>query len=505
MSKAWLAALLLLTVTFIVTEPLFDFIDDEATIVNDAADPVHVTLAKYLTASGQHEHPPLYDLVLHFWLTVAGGRMRWLRIPSIAFYILGLSAIGMAVARIGSSGTSGMGRAAPWILALWPFGFHFGQVAAWYSLSFLLVGALTIFFFEFADSPNWPRLIRLLVTAAALLYTNYYGWAWLACLAIDFSIRRRDDWRSLVRWLIPSSVALALIYLPMWKPFIAEVFGVVQPPQVGKALVAEPAFCLYSLFVSESVAPWYSWIGVPLGIASVACVILSLKLCQGAARRFLIYFLILFAGMDVLGILETKRLLLIAPWLLIPIGVAVSGGNHLRVRNVLICLLAITFLSGCAGIGLRKYYAAPRWVEPWPAVASNAAAEWRKGGTIISNSPSFFLYLTYDLGLAGPDRAKFAGLLGKSLRESNIYAMDDWLAQGSPVTTEILLAKGVEFSEPGIAEQAETALTKRCEAPQVAKLYQDPGYELKERFFPGLRQPEWRVEVRKYLCRQAPH
>jgi hypothetical protein len=505
MSRRWLAALLLLAVTIIVTEPHFHFIDDEVTILNDAASPIGPTMARYIGGAGQHEHPPLYDLILHFWLRGTQGRMGWLRIPSITFYIFGLGALATAAVRFGSSGTNrrrALGCTAIFIGVLWPFGFHFGRVATWYSLSFALVSLLTVFYIDFVSTPNWTGMIKLLAAASALIYTSYYGWALVGCLAVDFAIERRGDWGGFLRWAAPGAAILFIIYLPMWGAFFAEIFGVVGPPQFGRQFFLQPAFCLYSLFVSESVAPWYWWIGVPMGVAAVGCVVLAWVWGEGRARRLLAYFVVLFVGMEVLGILETKRLLLIAPWLLIPLAVAVGEAIGPR-RTALAGLIAATFLTGWVGIGLRRYYAAPRWLEPWPEVASKAAQEWMNGATIISNSPSFFLYLTYDLGLAGAtehERQRFEGFLGKSLHARNVFAMEDWVDRPSAPTGEVVLVRGVQFSAPGTAERAEEILTGQCKPAGVIKLYRDPGYEIKQRVFPTLQQPEWRVEVRRYEC-----
>jgi hypothetical protein len=516
MPKAWLAALLLLTLTFIVTEPLFNFIDDEVTIVNDASTPARSTMARFVEGTGQHEHPPLFDLTLHFWLIATRGRMGWLRIPSILSYVAGLAALAIAAMRLGSpgsglassaatgsvaffgEGTATVGQSALWVGVLWPFGFHFGRVAAWYAFSFALVSLLTLVYLDFLRAPGRDAATKLVIVATALLYTSYYGWAIVACLVVDFILTARKDWKKRVRWVSFLAAALILIYAPMWKAFFAEVFGVVGVPR-PKGLFLGAAFCLYSLFVSESVAPWYWWAGVPLAFAVLACVILTFIWSSGLARRFLIYFLVLFAGMDVLGILGTKRLLLISPWLLIPIGVALGKTTGAR-RRTLAGLLAVVFLAGWIGIGLRKYYSAPRWVEPWQQVAASAAQSWRNGAMVMSNSPAFFLYLSYDLGLAGPPQKGFRGFLPEAVKAKNIYEIQEWLGSGRAAAGEVVLVRGVEFSAPGIAEEAEASLEARCGPAKVTDLDRDPGYELKQRFFPVFQQPAWRIEVREYAC-----
>ena len=132
-------------------------------------------------------------------------------------------------------------------------------------------------------------------------------------------------------------------------------------------------FNVFSLFVSESVAPWYWWLSVPAGLAVLFCVALVVWWLPRPARRFLFYSASLLVAMALLGILQTKYLLLLSPWVLLPVGVAIEtakprwatfalaaalliiGGGRV-VRNLFAALLfraAIyrTLAGSCAGCG----------------------------------------------------------------------------------------------------------------------------------------------------------
>src|SRR5580658_8820838 len=67
------APLLALGVFFISTDARFPFIGDEATTLNDAAQPLQTILAIFRSGAGTHQHLPLYDLLLHVWLALTGG------------------------------------------------------------------------------------------------------------------------------------------------------------------------------------------------------------------------------------------------------------------------------------------------------------------------------------------------------------------------------------------------------------------------------------------------
>src|ERR1019366_8887874 len=82
--------LLLFGAALIGSNRNFTFIDDEVWILDGAAQPVRTTLALFRAGLGQHEHPPLYDILLHFWLRWTGGNFEYLRVPSVLFFLVGL-------------------------------------------------------------------------------------------------------------------------------------------------------------------------------------------------------------------------------------------------------------------------------------------------------------------------------------------------------------------------------------------------------------------------------
>src|SRR5579862_1424619 len=84
------ALLFALGYLFFATNRWVTFFDDEVAIVTAAAAPVHQTLQLFWNGQGMHQHPPLYDLLLHFWLRFTGARFSLLRLPGIASYLLGL-------------------------------------------------------------------------------------------------------------------------------------------------------------------------------------------------------------------------------------------------------------------------------------------------------------------------------------------------------------------------------------------------------------------------------
>jgi hypothetical protein len=500
-----LAGLFGLAVALVITNPHFTFIDDETTIIYGAAQPAARILGAFLQGIGMHEHPPLYDLLLHVWLRLTGERLWALRLPSIAFYVAGIWVLALAAARLAGARAA---RALVWIAVLWPYGFHYGRLAAWYSFCFLLVALATLAYLRATNgsgsAANW---IFLAVSCLALVWANYFGWAVVACLGADFLLRRRRDPRLSLRPLVAIGGLLVVAYLPLARAFWLELMT--HPAEGGHRWISRVLYGVYGLYtlaVSESMAPWFWWLGVPAALATAALV-LALAASREPGQKFFGYFCGLYVLMMVLGILTTKRLMLIAPWFLLPVATLVcakpqklaeaSPPSPSRARMILLGALAVTFAIGWLGILFPRHYAAPRFVEPWPKTASVAAVALGRGAIVIGNNPSFFFYLGYAIasrqadGLRPLDVFPYPG----------VYFSSEWLDAGRPSRATVLFVKGVPvFGPSDPMASAERWLDAHCRLESDRRILRSSGFRLEQRFFPRIGELPWRIEMRRYAC-----
>ena len=173
-----LAGATLIALALFLTNPYFSMLEDETSIIVAANAPISQTLRLFVTGEGQHEHPPLSDLLLHFWLPVAGTNPSLVRLPSIILYAIALVVFAGAARNLSGTtafyATLGFGM-------LWPFGFHFGRLAGWYSFCFLLVGLLTLAYLHFLDAPSWGRWLLVVVISFAALISKLFLLACCCC------------------------------------------------------------------------------------------------------------------------------------------------------------------------------------------------------------------------------------------------------------------------------------------------------------------------------------
>ncbi len=479
------------------SNPWFTPVDDEIAIIDVAAKPAFATIKLFLSGGGQHEHPPLSDLILHGWLLLTNGNIHLLRLPSVIFYLLGAWFLVQAARRMGGD------RARNYTLILvllWPYGFHLGRLAGWYSFTFLLVSWLTFAYLKYVEHPSPGTWMPVVLCALALVYTNYFGWAVLALMGLDLLLRFGRERRT---WLLLLATAIFLIVasLPLMRAFMTELRTGAVTGRASSPL-ATGIYNLYCLFVSESVAPWIWVPGIAAALAIAVVLLLVFVYAKPEARRFFLYFAALLIVMTFLQIVTTRRTLMISPWLILPIGTTLGTMTLPPARRLVAGSLVLVGAIGWYGIFARKLYAAPHGVEPWDQAARQAAEVTSNGGIVIANNPSLFFYLTYFTPATSPaTNGNFAGILPSSVRAPNLYSPQEWMEAGAPTKPAVVVFDGLSFGVPGPSmEQIRNAWSARCKSVGEQDLVRDAGAKWKQEYQPATGQRVWRIRVVTFGC-----
>ncbi len=486
--------LVILGTAMVYFDRLFSFVDDEATILSGAAQPMHAILQRPFAGAGAQ--PPLYDLWLHVWLRISHGAIPFLRAPSIAFFLLGIWMLSRAARSLGEDLS---GDALLWMAVLWPYGFHYGRLAGWHSFAFFLISALTWTYLRFQVSPSRARWAIVGVLALALVYTTYAGWAFLALLGFDDWLRNRAQSRTAVVRLLGTAGLWVAAFAPFWR-LIPRLAGATNFHEGWKLIGLNGAYNVYALIVSESVAPWFWRLGVPAAVAAAVSLLAVTLNLRGEARRLLLFAAVLFAAMDLAGILDAQFLLLLAPWVLLPTAVALGTMKDQYRRVGLALTLAIAAAIGWYGVYSKQYYSAQRFLEPWEGISAEAARAIRDGAFVISNKPSFFFDLTYALEVPQMSpQWRFSGSLPDDVQHPQVWNSRKWESAGRPIRAYILWVRGKSSEDAKSMDDAGEWLDHHCGDRVVRYLVRDNGTAWKARFFPGDNDP-WRIEIRQYAC-----
>lgn len=214
---------------------------DEAVSITASKLSVFEQIRWNLTQSDNN--PPLYYLILHFWVSVFGDSEFSARFPSVIFGSLSIVAI-YALGKLLFDRRTGLMAAL--ILATSVFHVWFSQEARAYTLLTLLTLLSFYYFLKLLSAPqDWFYTAAYLVTGVLLLYTHYYGLPVIAAQNIycftQFLRRRKPGLLDLTKWA-KLQLVLLLLFLPVsilmikqgsairkgfWitKPAVSEVLG----------------------------------------------------------------------------------------------------------------------------------------------------------------------------------------------------------------------------------------------------------------------------------------
>jgi mannosyltransferase len=244
---------------------------DEALSVNIAKLPV-----SRIPGALRHDGaPPLYYLLLHFWIRVFGQSNFAVRFPSGMASVAALPVAWAAGRRL--AGRPGA-VAALMVLATSPFAIGYATSARMYSFMMLwtLVGVLVLA--RALEEPSRRRLIPVGVLTAAIIYTHYWGLylialvgAWLVYRMLrpeQSSRRTAAEHRWVHRRVLVAMIAGSLTFLPWAPSFIFQALHTGTPWTTGAGF----GDILGVLSEYAGVGPW----GTTLGLCLFGLLLLGL-------------------------------------------------------------------------------------------------------------------------------------------------------------------------------------------------------------------------------------
>ncbi len=505
-SKSATLLVLALYLLFLVsTNRVFTLLDDESLDIGIGRLP----LVADLQIGGHAEHPPLSDIALHAWLVATHFSFVMLRVFANIFFVAAIWLIAKAAEKVG-------GRRAYWITLCigyaWPFAFQYGRIVGYYLMFMALDSLLTwIYLTILEDAGSSLRWCAFAGAGIAAMWTNQIAAAMLVLLAADLFLFHRNIVREKMRLVLATAVALIVGSSPLLK-FVFESgqnsrAAVDAPQAAAPSLIATIGYPAFSMFGSVAIAPWFWPLSIPVFVCAVA---LCAAVGFSEGRKWLVYFLMIMAGLVLSGHANVKRTLFLMSWFFLAVGIAASGKRVVASR-VAQGAVAGLLLLGWAGILSGKHYATTNLVEPWAETAHTVAADLKQGKpTVISDNPNFFLYLDYELGLQG-DVLTSAEIEAKGQAQQspayaeeagyNVFLARDRLADADRLQGNIILVKGSgEAQDIEAMDALNAALANRCTLLRELRTAPDPALEMKKRFAATTPALAYRIDVHWYHC-----
>lgn len=179
-------------------------------------------------------HPPLYYILLRFWVGIFGESVFWLRGFSVFCGVLAIWLTYYIVEKYFANKKAAILSAL--FLAVNFFQIHRGSLEArMYTLGVLLLLAataslLSALYYRGTTKKSWMLYMLFAVFGASLIYTHYYlafNLIALGIYALGYMIKNYGkEWRKYLPFF-GSTVAVAILYIPWIKPFLFQL-GQVQ-------------------------------------------------------------------------------------------------------------------------------------------------------------------------------------------------------------------------------------------------------------------------------------
>jgi mannosyltransferase len=258
--KIGVVALLAVTIVlrFLTRSPLWL---DEAQTVAIA----HRSIPHLFSALRQDGSPPLYYLLLHYWMSAFGTGSFAIRALSGIFAVIAIPVMALVARRYRLIGSS------PWpavlLLATCPFAVRYATEARMYSLLVLLV-LLGMLAYErlWTVGGTWPFIWSALVTGALLL-THYWSMFLLAVVGgVAVVLAIRGERRA--RRIIAAMLVGALAFIP-WLPSFAYQSAHTGAPWGPPPGAEVPLLAIGTWVITGPTAPLLRWVYYLLVVAAL--------------------------------------------------------------------------------------------------------------------------------------------------------------------------------------------------------------------------------------------
>lgn len=301
---------------------------------------VDLALASPLYVLETIDRPPLYYLLMHAWVSVAGSTSFTLRFFSAWWAVLALPLTYRLGRRLMSRQVSGWAL----LLAVFsPFYVYYAQETRTYALTLTLALGSSWALLAWLDERRWHLLVLYATTTLVCLYTHYVALLLpLAQATLVFLSARRVGWKPVSHFAATQAV-VGLLFLPwplhVWRNLPELVMPEVIAPPVGP--VRHVAHVSWTTLVEFSAG---RTLGRPVA--------------DGAALLFL--FLVILGAMSPRASPQTRRFLLlllglpVIALLLLPRTAVYFSPKYLIVAAPAFYLLVVA--------GLRMLHREVRWL-----------------------------------------------------------------------------------------------------------------------------------------------
>ncbi|MBX3061470.1 MAG: glycosyltransferase family 39 protein [Anaerolineae bacterium] len=306
------------------------------------------------------QHPPLYFLLLHYWVEITGNSEFAVRLPSAFASLIGVALIFRLAADLFGAR---VGSLAALVLALTDNDVMLAQDARHYALMSMFVIASTLFYLRYLKNPTRRNGVAWLLASVALMYTHYLGVFVLIVQALHALIFARP--LSRLAGIMLRLVLIGVAWLPWAYVFVGQSLVRYQRPIIYQSTLPNTPET-FALVRGDLIG--YQW-GLTGGLLLLGFIYIAYH--HGKARYSLrplrpIVYLALWLVLPIIAIvvinirfpiLTTRNFLIVTPAIAILIGHGISNLDRTAQRFALAAFVIMSLLT------VDAYLLKPPWRE----------------------------------------------------------------------------------------------------------------------------------------------
>lgn len=351
-----------------------------------------------------HEDPPLFDLLLHFWIKIVGNDIWVLRMLPILFWTLA----GVGVFFVGKRLAD---EKAAWgsviMLAVMPYHWLCPASLRWYSL-FACLAVWNFFFFlrlchiQEDQEGEKDKIFKskhrnfglYVASGVGLWLTNYIApvlfFSHLIIILFGTGERLKPLKTLVLAWL-----AIGFCYLPWLPVFLDQVGG-----SVGYHPIKDAIISLYVLVAGEFSLPFNYWISLPCGIFCLSLVcLLFFQIRRIRIPLTLVFVVLVFLVFA--GVIWLKRMTIISPFVAICLGITlaspiVSITKQRWFRSCVLLTYMLVIVGSFYNMVTRDGWLSYRWLDPFADIV-NLVQHHHPNALVLTNSNSVFFYFDEEI------------------------------------------------------------------------------------------------------------
>ncbi len=259
------------------------------------------------------ENPPLYYIILHWWVTIFGFSEVSIRFPSL---LCGVISVFMIYKVAGQLFNKEAGIFSALLLGLSKFHIEYSQEARTYSLTVLLTLISMYYFIKLLRKSNQKVAIGYILSSSLLMYSHVYGLFIIIAQHICFFtfqlVSKQSSTLKLKSWIL-LQMALFILFFPRMIIFIDEISKV----QEGYYILKPSINKLYYAFIKYSGSTRVYLLLILLAMISPLTIKKHVITEPNVTQNNMFHFFNNFRWR--ISLLTTDRIIIVSIWLLTPI------------------------------------------------------------------------------------------------------------------------------------------------------------------------------------------